>query len=324
MSAAAAASTASPLDELALALGFSAANLQKVPRELLGDAMDELKYTIKRKMAVYAALPDATGATPEQTLAKHFAEQERRAREPWRAVEQRLAVEREALQATPPDELRAFFLDMARTQTLEPEDVLTGTYLLYGEEADRRFLAGLLQKKPRERVQAHNFFVASMMPPQFLAAYGEHLLTLRYPLFPHTKEFSALNVRLLQETTAPTGGAAAATAERPSVYRRRDEAAGGEYLAPVQQHPSGAHVVDLTMVESAVVALQARCNALEQQLKTQSGRGGRGGRGGNSGNNGAYGAQRGNGGGRGHNAGNFGRRGGRDARGGDADEANFA
>lgn len=262
MSAAAAATApkTDAVEALAAKLEVTVIQLRTLPRELLMEAMEEAGFEPKQKAAVMLRL-QGMGASREDTLVAHFVEESQRAREPWRATYQRLAAERAEINAIPFADLRASFFDLARTQMLSPEDALVGTYLLYGGEADVRFLAAILQKQKQERILAHNFFVASGMPASWLASHGEQLVTLQFPLFPPAKEFSALNLRILQETATPKGGAG--TQQRPSVFRE-EAPEGGEYVAVVQQHPSGAAVVDLTVVENAVKDLQMRCNMLEK------------------------------------------------------------
>ena len=101
----------------------------------------------------------ANSATLE--LARHFAEQEKRAQEPWRARAAQLETRRNRYKAESREALQRAFVDLAKNQMLSITESIIGTYVLFGSEHDLRFLAALMcREAPDERIRSHNFFVA--------------------------------------------------------------------------------------------------------------------------------------------------------------------
>jgi hypothetical protein len=198
-------------------------------------------------------------------LREYFSEKEKRERERWRAVAQRLEAERKAISARSVAELRTEFLNMGKSHLLTPDDVICGTYLLFADEAGRKFLAGTLcERRGVDRVKAHNFYVASHMPSaeSFLASHGEQLLALQWPLFPPINEFSALNMALLFDATTEVSGGS--TKRTPSVYRHSEEVTGGGSL-PVQGDGNGNFFVDMGPVETAFGQVFSELNRLSAE-----------------------------------------------------------
>jgi len=112
-----------------------------------------------------------------EALLSHFSEEEKRNREKWRATEERLTEQRKSVLADTLIEQQNLFVDLAKTSMLCAEDVLTSTYTLFGDDEALRFFRGIiLRTHGRERITAHNFYVASRLPPSFLATFGELLI----------------------------------------------------------------------------------------------------------------------------------------------------
>ena len=76
-------------------------------------------------------------------------------------------------------------MDLAKNGLLSAEDALLGTYLFWGTADDQHVLRGLLlASRGLTRLRAHNFFVGQHREESFVAAHGEQLMTMQYPLFP--------------------------------------------------------------------------------------------------------------------------------------------
>ena len=230
------------------------AQLMLLPRSVIDAAIATLALQPPQVAKLYVELaknanPDSTG----EALLRHFSEEEKRARERWRATAERLAVQREQFATEPTEDQRALFVDLAKSSMLSAAEVLTGTYLMFGDNAALRFYSGILLRcSESERILSHNMYVASKLGDTFLSTHGDAIVSLAWPLFPPDARFSALNQRLLFEA----GGATGAGAYNPSVFRK-SSVQGGGYFAPVVQtpeHPGG--VVDLSEIERAFVALQ--------------------------------------------------------------------
>ena len=296
------ATATTPLDELAKRLNASTTELGSLPHDLLGQVMDGMGLTPQDKAAVFLSITRAAGtrsSAPRESrdvttaLLEFFTAQERRTQQRWRARFERHLAERSAIESETLAHQRAMYVDMAKSSLLSPDDVIAGTYLLFGDDAARRFYIGtVLRHRGLQRVIEHNLFVASKMPESFLHIHGETLLTFPWPLFPCDAPFSALNEKLLHEGTpqGPTGAGAPAT--RPSVFRATD-LTGGAYYVPVQTDSnSGASYVDLSEIEAAYLTMQQTIHATQQGSTRGRGVGSRG-RGGATNGRGGQPAQQG-------------------------------
>lgn len=258
-----------------LSLGsLRASELQLVCREAVAGNRTALRgllqsaeaLIVRRRPTAGGAAAHGNDAAADSTavLAEHFRLEALRRVEPWRVALHMHESIFEQVRKQTSEQKQAMFLDLARNGLLSPEDVLTGTYLLYGCKEDLEMYSGLsLRLSGHKRVVAHNWFVARQQEPAFVQIHGEIISKLQWPLFPPHPEFSAINQRLLTECAEVSGGAAQARSFVPSVYRRRDPS-GGSFFAPVID-VGGQAAVDLGPAEDAVLALQQRLVALERQ-----------------------------------------------------------
>ena len=198
-----------------------------------------------------------------EVLAKHLSAADRRRLQPWRVAEERCQVQRDAILAQTPAAVRDAFVTRSKDHDVSPEDVLTAMYVFWGNEDALRFFRGLLARTQPgfARIQAHNFYVASLSDASFLESHGGSIEKLQWPLFPPDPSFATLNQRLLNEAGDPAGGD---PHSRPSVYRQV-QPEGGEYWAAVQQTARGP-AVDLSEVEAAVLNLQSTSVSTEAKL----------------------------------------------------------
>ena len=149
----------------------------------------------------WASRMKATGDSATDTLKTYFATAEQRTLEPWRVEDQRLQAERNAVKAMTLREVQDAFLEAAKNATLTPDEVMTGTYLLFADtEAAKQFGMMVLQRRGLARVRAHNSFVLEHMEAALSSANASRIAALNFPLFPPTKGFNGLNARLLIET----------------------------------------------------------------------------------------------------------------------------
>ena len=227
----------------------------------------------KARAAVLAAPIQVQAAHTEQgdastALAEHLKEESLLRREPWRAHLRHFAGINATLAAAQVEHVRQTFLDAAKNALLSEEDVMAGTYLLYGDaHATKIFAQILLQRQGLERVRHHNWFVAQHLGEQWLATYGPRVDALVWPLFPPVPEFSALNSALVQN--AGVSGGDAPTQRRPKCFRapRNDGPQGGGTL-PVFLAPDGAPYVDTGVVETAFANAAGETAALRAQIST--------------------------------------------------------
>jgi len=231
------------------------------------------------------------GADATNSLARHFASAEARARDVWRATSEKISADIDGIRRQTLEEQRDTFLDLAKNGMLSAEDALLGTYIFWGTPDDLHVLRGLLlQNRGAARLRAHNFFVAQHREESFLATHGEQLMKLRYPLFPAAKGFAALNERVLHEASREgTGGSDGKRHEHMAKIFATPDGVGGGY-APIGQLSDGAWYTDVSALEKAngelrrqVKGLENKVQRLQDELRTgDSGpqhRGGRGGRG---------------------------------------------
>lgn len=197
-------------------------------------------------------------------LARQFEAQERRSREAWRSTSEALSAERSSISNQPIEQLRDEYLELAKAAQLSPEDAVTVAYLLYADEADRKFwAASILRKHGNDRVRAHNFSVGSKREEAFMSVHGAKLLNFTLPLYPALPSFSALNTRILSEV--PHGGSPSSPAS--TLFRTNIEGAG---FLPVGQLPDGQWAADSTSVENQ---LKRQVSALESKLRRVSNQG---------------------------------------------------
>jgi len=252
------------LAEMAKHLGTSAEEVLRLPPELLHEAMREMGWSAAQKARFYVENRPANAhpTSTTEALREYFEKAERRGLQRWRATAEKLEAERNVLWRETEVQQRLMFVDRAKASLLYPEDVITGTYLLFGDDAARRFYAGvLLRKTGLDRVVAHNFFVSSKLDESFVNIHGDRLVDFAWPLFPPDANFAALNEKLLSETNEPSGGGR--QVNRPSVFRPASGEGAG-YTAPVLMDGNGQQYVDLSEIESAYLTLQQAVAASRQ------------------------------------------------------------
>ena len=230
--------------------------------------IDEEMLKLSREAVMKSFVDHKKGDQESQTktIADHLAAVERRRLQQWRVAEERCATQRRSIASETDDQLRSAFTVLAKDKAVSPDDALVSLYAFFAQEEGLHFFRGLLARIPpgHPRIQAHNFFVASLANPAFLETYGEEIERLRWPLFPPGEEFAVLNMRLLTEGSVSAGGAYAGPPDVPSVFRRRSPQ-GGEYFAPLVTK-QGQWGTDLTIVEDAVSALQNASISQEAKL----------------------------------------------------------
>jgi hypothetical protein len=235
------------------------------------------KYRAQRSPSPANGLAALPANDPTSVLSRHFRDEEERKLEPWRLFMQQHARERVAFERLPDAELKRQYIEAVKARMLTPEDVMVGAYLALGQPCDVSFhLCCLLNKSPRERILAHNWRIASHQDETWLTTWGKHVENFEFPLLPFG-ELRTLNLRLMQEMVAarnPRGGGG--PQRLPTVFR--DVAVTGEgYAVPVNEHGW----VDLSEVQSHVVAIARDVEALKRTARNRgSDRGSGGDRGG--------------------------------------------
>ena len=207
-------------------------------------------------------------APEDGALLQFLKEQDRRHVDKWLSVASRLEGQRDEFRAEDTEMRQSLFLDLAKAKMLTQDQVMVATYSLYGSPQDQGLFTSMqLRMSGQDLVRAHNFYVASLREKGFLSTYGSLLVSMPWPLFPHCKEFSALNQQLLVEASSVQGGGGRSTMFRETPL-------GGGYPLQVQD-VHGQPFVDMGEIQEAfgemkgevanvVGELQKRLNKLEQ------------------------------------------------------------
>ena len=203
-----------------------------------------------------------TATSTDAALTAYFKSAELRTQQPWRKQYEHYQALIKDWEATPLETLREVFTDKAKNGLLQPSEAMLGIYLLYGGERELDFLRRLLVNASGSlRTMMHNFFVAEHRDPSFLTMFGGKVAELQEPLFPHTKEFTALNSILLQQHETTLGGG-----EKRSLFQREEEAdplgGGPNAMFAVLTSPEGHQYVDLSVIESVCDGLQGQVTTL--------------------------------------------------------------
>ena len=227
---------------------------------------DALELLLRRSTSTMA--PSDAESRAAIALKNYFEGQEQRSIQKWRVIEATLASEKKSIAAESLESMRDFFQDQAKNGMLEAGDVLVLNYLLYGDESQKKFLAGtMLRHQGQERVRAHNFNVGLALDASFMEQYGDKVAKLELPLFPAKREFTTLNQKVLACVDSTGGAYNAIGGDR--VFRSSE----GAGFLPVLTNSNGESAVDVTQVENAYNQLlaeqhriQARITALSRHL----------------------------------------------------------
>lgn len=182
-------------------------------------------------------------------LARYFRDAELRTHQVWRRDYEKFCTVRDDWAAMSIEEKQEIFLNKAKAGLINNTETMLSIYLLYGNDDDLNFLRSLLVNSTGSlRLLMHNLYVSSQREPSFLKSYGDRIVALSEPLFPPTKEFSALNTVLLMDD--PAGGGP------PKKQSEHVDPLGGGTHLPVQSTPDGHHYVDMSVVEQVVGDIQ--------------------------------------------------------------------
>lgn len=198
-------------------------------------------------------------------LKDYFRSAELRKQQPWRKDYDHYCTIKEDWAQMSLETLQEIFVDNAKAHLLQPTEAMLSIYLLYGGEKEIDFLRRLLvNSKGSMRMMMHNLYVAEHREESFLKMWGDKIVALGEPLFPHTKEFTALNNMILQEGGAVGGGGG----ER-SLFKQGEEGdplGGGPHAQFFVQHnQEGQAYVDLSNVEQAVDNIQRQILAVKNR-----------------------------------------------------------
>jgi hypothetical protein len=263
--------------KVAKALGVTTADLPQITPELRSEAVSSLTLSLSERGRVTLALAKLVAKAPptseNKTLSHFFREQEEQKTYPWKVWEHRAAIQLEHCRAAFAEKdaienLQRTFLATVKAQLLSPFEAVVCQHLLFGDNRPFQgfFLATLLlTTPPAQRLQLHNWQVAAAMPTNRREAYGAQIAALASPLLPDLPETFALNTRLLNDVVLQGG---APQIRKATVYA--DAAAdavwgGANPIFPVLTGPNGQYV-DLSLVEGAVIDLQTRTAALQEQI----------------------------------------------------------
>jgi hypothetical protein len=245
-------------------LPVSAQELLETDDAVLQRAVEKLDLPEQFEFNRWLRQNKKTDKEATSVLVEHFEAEERRRVEPWRVDAERARVKREQWLALPFEEHKRRFAELAKEGELSPFDALIGTYVLHGSEQSMKMLSALICfELPKDRIAAHNQYVAECMGEAWCTQHGERLKDLKFPLFPPLEAFSIVNHRLLRELTAVSGGGP----RLPSVYRNTEgnELEGGSML-PVVQGPEGS-CVDVSIIEAAFVDVNTKLQWLNTNLE---------------------------------------------------------
>jgi len=246
--------------------------LTDIKRSLEAGLIDEDEAKARKKLILEGtstASSTSDSSDPDREgLTKYFRDAELRTHQVWRRDYEKYVMIKEDWVSMPLEEKQAIFIDKAKAHLLSSTEVMLGIYLLWGGDKELEFLRSLLvSSSGAHRMLMHNFYVAEHREPSFLKTHGDKIPRLPDPLFPHTKEFSALNTMLLEEPVIGGG------VERRSLFRSAEEndPLGGAPNFYVQTGPDGQSFVDMADVEQTCATMQRQIAALRtaQQSKGQ-------------------------------------------------------
>jgi hypothetical protein len=264
---------------------------------------------IARDPEAAAAMLRMLANNTDTTTAKIYGDAERRRLFPWRAsYEQAVEFFYFIASHVTVESSTTKMVELCKEALLSEEDVMSLTYTLFtpgvpmlknavavsapASSADRLVYATiLLTKRGRDRVLAHNWWVAKFLGESFLQENGAKIERLNFPLFPPLPEFEGLNLKLLFTVTNVSGGTSDVDAAEmlsagasfyardssvshaphpaPRPTRRPTTAHGGNIPFPVVDSsgtPHGQAYVDMQTVADAVNALRADSARLCQRV----------------------------------------------------------
>ena len=212
--------------------------------------------------SIKIAVSEPKTTTPDpDSLATYLKASERRAQQPWRKDYEQYQAIAHDWEEMSMETLQELFVDDAKNGQLQASEAMLGIYLLFGGEKELQFLRRLLvNAKGSLRLLMHNFYVADHRGEAFLNLFGNKLTELTDPLFPHTKDFTALNAMMLNQVDSTSGGG-----EGKRFFRKEDEPdplGGGSQFA-VLTSAEGTQYVDLACVEQVCDNLQSQINSLK-------------------------------------------------------------
>jgi hypothetical protein len=200
----------------------------------------------------------------KEDLAKYFREAELRTHQVWRREFEKFTTIKETWMKTSLETKRAMFVDKAKARNLNPTEAMLSIYLLYGGEAELEFLRSLLVSSSGSlRLMMHNMYVASACDASFLHSFGDKIMKLSEPLFPHVSDFTAMNTMLIEEVD--NGGAP----ERSRFFKNPDDndpLGGGPTHFYLQTDSDGQYYTDMTTVEQTVAGLQRQLGSVQSAL----------------------------------------------------------
>ena len=185
------------------------------------------------------------------------------------------------------NEVKASFVEQARSKLLGPLDVLLLTYLIFGSRNSHFKLASawLDAPTPADKVKAHNWLLAGSLPESRLRLIGPAISNLRWPLFPENvgNEFALLNREVLREAGATAAqqmfGRGVVEETRPTIFGEtgvEEHLGGGKPQRERVVYGAGGYsvkvsadgFVDLSAADAAMREAQNRISALEAALRS--------------------------------------------------------
>jgi len=189
--------------------------------------------------------------------------------EPWRRSLELYLREVELGRLKTVDEVREEFLHSIKNKLLSPEEVLYGTYIIGGDEADIAFFRHVLMSRLRtsDRVRLHNWRQAFSRGEAFMSQWGRFIDRLEFPILPNDPALRVETMRQLHEMTdgMDCSGGAPTRRAAPSIFKQADSVEGGAYYAPVMSSQAGPYV-DLSEVENMCLAMEAQIIELRARI----------------------------------------------------------
>jgi len=231
------------------------------------DAVQQGHLTEEEGLRMRARVIDGPSPSKDhdkEDLAKYFREAELRTHQLWRREFEKFTTIKETWLATSLETKRAMFVDKAKAKNLNPTEAMLAIYLLYGGETELEFLRSLLVSSSGSlRLMMHNMYVASSCDASFLHSFGDRVIKLSEPLFPHTADFTAMNTVMIDDVDVGGGP------EKRSFFKVPDDndpLGGGPTHFYLQTDPEGQHYTDMTVVEQTVGNLQRQLGSVQAAL----------------------------------------------------------
>jgi hypothetical protein len=225
----------------------------------------------------------------------HFEAAEKRRLHAYQHMLEAFGEAKKEFSAVRKDALTEQYVGAIKNRMLSPELAAMLPYMFLATEDERHvFVAAALTYGGGEKLLSfHNWNIATTIGDVFVSIHGDTIPKLSLPLLPNLPALSQLNSKVLQEASdagrATVSGGSEVYPPKRAIFGNGGALSAGEYYASVVDESGNiTGKADLTEVQSYVLTLEKKLEALRRHLRS---------RGGGQGGGGGYGGGHGGGGG---------------------------